>query len=179
MSDPFLGEIQIFGFNFNPRGWAFCDGSLVSIQQNTALFALLGVTYGGNGQTVFGLPNLSARAACHRGSGPGLTPRFLGSSFGTGNVTLQTNQMPAHGHAVVAYSQPDAARRGHAPVAGGALSLLGTTTAARPFSNAAADTTLAPDMLGPAGGGMPHENRQPYLAMNFCIALQGIFPSRP
>jgi len=177
MTEPYIGQIQTFGFNFNPRGWAFCNGALLPIQQNTALFSLLGTQYGGNGQTTFQLPNFSARAACQQGMGPGLSPRSIGATFGAGAVTLNAQQLPAHGHQVTAFSQTAPGSGRSSPVAGGGLSFLSNTTM-RTYGTGTLDTTLAPAVLQPgAGGAQPHENRQPYLAVNFCIALEGIFPS--
>lgn len=177
MSDPFVSEIQIFGFNFAPRGWAFCQGQVLSISQNTALFSLLGTNYGGNGQTTFALPNLATRAAAGQGQGQGLSPRDLGEQFGTASVTLLTTEMPSHNHAISIYSQPDPAKRIGTPVNGAGLSFLESPTA-KPFTTTAANAQLAPNMIGTAGSSVPHENRQPYLGMNFCIALQGVFPAR-
>lgn len=180
MTEPFIGEIQIYGFNFPPRGWAYCNGATLAISQNTALFSLLGLNYGGNGQTTFQLPNLASRAANQQGQGPGLTPRSLGETFGATNVTLLSTQMPAHSHGTVLYSQGDNNKRANTPAAGSALSVT-SNAAARPFlPNGSPDTTFAPNMIQPStGGGQPHANEQPYLGINFCIALQGIFPSFP
>lgn len=176
MSEPFIGQIQIFGFNFNPRGWAFCDGATLSIQQNTALFALLGTTYGGNGQTTFQLPNFAGRAGCQQGQGPGLSPRTLGETFGVNTVTLNSNQIPLHNHGINAFLPADPANRTGSPVANGGLSQP-LRNLNKPFSSGASNTTFAPNMLQPsAGGGQPHQNQQPYLGLNFSIALQGIFP---
>ncbi len=178
MTEPFIGEIQIFGFNFNPMGWAFCNGATLSIAQNTALFSLLGTTYGGNGQTNFQLPNFAGRAAVAEGQGPGLTSRVIGETFGTATVALTQLEMPTHTHGLNAYSQTAAGSGTGTPVANGGLSFLAASTTSRTF-NASPNTTMAPTMLGPlSGGSQPHENSQPYLAMNFCIALEGIFPSR-
>jgi microcystin-dependent protein len=180
MSSPYIGEVQLFGFNFNPRGWAFCNGATLPIQQNTALFALIGVTYGGNGQTTFQLPNLAGRAACEQGVGPGLSARSLGETFGTNTVALTSQQMPLHTHALNGFSQPDPSLRSGAPVANGGLSILTGSPTARTFAAGPPNTQLAPNMIAPnPGGGFAHENQQPYLGMNFCIALQGIFPSFP
>ena len=178
MSEPFIGEVQIFGFNFAPRGWAFCSGAQLSIAQNTALFSLLGTTYGGNGQTTFALPNLSGLAACHAGQGPGLSFRSLGQTFGANTVTLTQAQLPQHNHGTVLVAQNDPSKRAHSPSAGNALSVASDTTLTSFVPSVAPTTTFAPNMVGLAGGGQPHENRQPYLGMNFCIALQGLFPSR-
>ncbi len=179
MTTPYIGEIQTFGFNFNPRGWAFCNGALLPISQNTALFSLLGVTYGGNGQTTFQLPNFAGRAACSQGQSPGLSPRVLGQTFGVNTVTLSASQIPQHNHSLNAFSQPDTTKRVSAPVTNGAISVPGAPTT-KPFTNTAPNTQLSPSMLQPsAGGGQPHENQQPYLGVNFCIALQGVYPTFP
>ncbi|MDH5833378.1 phage tail protein [Luteimonas kalidii] len=180
MSEPFIGEIQLFGFNFNPYGWAFCNGGTLPISQNTALFSLLGTQYGGNGQTTFQLPNFAGRAGCQQGQGPGLSPRQIGEPFGTADVTLTSTQVPAHSHGVRAWSQTAPGSGSHAPVSNGGLSFLASSTTSRTYGAAPLDTQMAPNMLVPnSGGGAPHQNRQPYLGVNFCIALQGIFPSFP
>lgn len=180
MSEPFVGQIQLFGFNFNPRGWAFCNGATLPIAQNTALFSLLGTQYGGNGQTTFQLPNFAGRAGCQQGQGPGLTPRTIGESFGVNTVTLTQNQIPAHNHGVNAYSQTAAGSGTGTPTTNGGLSFLTSSTSSRTFLTTPAATQLAPNMVSPSqGGGLPHVNQQPYLGLNFCIALQGIFPSFP
>ncbi|WP_363796772.1 tail fiber protein [Lysobacter firmicutimachus] len=173
MSEPFIGQIQLFGFNFPPRGWAFCNGATLAIQQNTALFSLLGTQYGGNGQTTFQLPNLANRAACEQGQGPALTDRTIGEVFGSNSVTLTSQQMPQHTHTMQIYNQNDVSKRQASPANGNALG----SPAASAFFNGAANSPFPPTVIQPAGGGQPHENRQPYLAMNFCIALQGVFPS--
>jgi len=178
VTDPFIGEIQLFGFNFNPRGWAFCNGSTLPIQQNTALFALLGTQYGGNGQTIFQLPNFAGRAGCEQGQGPGLTARTIGSAFGTNTVALTDAEMPAHTHPFNVYSQSDPSKRAASPSSGSALSVP-TDPNAFPFlPPGSINTQFAPSMIQPSsGGGLPHPNQQPYLGVNFCIALQGVFPS--
>ncbi|WP_166212162.1 phage tail protein [Cognatiluteimonas telluris] len=177
MSDPFLGQLQVFGFGFAPKDWASCTGQLLPISQYSALFSLLGTNFGGNGTTNFGLPNFQGAAACATGAGPGLSPRTIGEAFGSDSVTLLANEMPAHNHPFNVVNQSDAAKRHGMPVAGDALSAPGTVT---PFApGAAAAGNFAPSMIGVAGGGQPHANQQPYLAMNFCIALSGIFPQRP
>lgn len=179
MTQPYIGEIQLFGFNFNPRGWAFCNGATLPISQNTALFSLIGTLYGGNGQTTFQLPNFAARAGCQQGNGPGLSPRSLAQSFGVNTVTLTSNQIPQHSHGLNAYLQSDTGKRAGTPVANGGLSQPGNT-ANKPFFAGTPNTTFAPGMLQPsAGGGQPHQNQQPYLGINFCIALEGIYPSFP
>jgi microcystin-dependent protein len=168
VSEPFIGEIRIFGFNFAPRGWALCNGQILSIAQNTALFSLLGTTYGGNGQTTFALPNLQSRVPVHFGQGPGLSPYVLGQQGGTETVTLNTNQMPNHSHLVAASSvSPNASRPGNAFLAANGA-----------YQTAPDGTTMNPAMIQGSGGSQPHDNIQPYLTLNFCIALEGIFPSR-
>ncbi len=180
MTQPYIGEIQLFGFNFNPRGWAFANGATLPISQNTALFSLIGVTYGGNGQTTFQLPNFAGRAGCEQGNGPGLSPRVLGQNFGVNTVTLTSQQIPQHNHGVNAYSQTAAGSGSAAPTANGGLSFLAISTASKTYIATPLNTQLAPNMIQPsAGGGQPHQNQQPYLGVNFCIALQGIYPSFP
>ncbi|MGO4259324.1 phage tail protein [Lysobacter sp. TAB13] len=175
MTEPFIGQIQIFGFNFAPRGWAFCAGQTLPIQQNTALFALLGTQYGGNGTTTFQLPNFVNRTGCEQGQGPGLSPRSMGETFGSNSVTLTTNEMPAHNHIVQLYGQNDTSKRAGSPSSGNSLG----TPASFAFAPGTPNTSFSPSTVLPTGNSQPHENRQPYLAMNFCIALEGIFPSFP
>src|SRR5690606_11967690 len=200
MSDPFIGEIRMVGFNFAPRGWASCQGQIMSIQQNSALFALLGTTYGGNGQTTFGLPNFCGRSPVGQGAGPGLTPITIGEISGSENVTMTINQMPMHTHVATA-SQPTgtaqiavpAATIGTTQAEPGPSTVLGPVAAAGRagtlYCTGAADTTLAPFnanvtvqapaiTVGIAGGSQPIALRNPYLGTNFVIALEGIFPSR-
>ena len=173
MSEPFLAEIRLFPYNFAPRGWAFCQGQLLSISQNTALFALHGTTYGGNGQTTFALPDLRGRCSIHVGQGPGLSPYDLGQVGGTETVTLNTQQIAPHPHPANclngAGNQPAPTNNIWSSDLGG-NKLYGTTKAAG---------TMAPNIIGPSGSGQAHNNIQPYLALNYCIALQGIFPQRP
>lgn len=179
MSEPFIGEIQVFGFNFAPRGWAFCNGALLSIAQNTALFSLLGTTFGGDGQTTFRLPNFANRAVAGQGQGPGLSFRSDGQAFGEFTVTLTPSQMPLHTHSMVLFAQNDVSKRASTPATGAGLSVP-SSSAATPFTSPGnANATFSNQMIqGFSGGNQPHENRQPYLAMNFCIALEGIYPSR-
>ncbi|MGJ4728830.1 phage tail protein [Luteimonas sp. SDU101] len=176
MSEPFIGEIQLFAFNFNPYRWAFCNGATMPISQNTALYALLGTQYGGNGTTNFQLPNFAGRAGCGVGPGPGLSPRDMGETFGTSQVTLTAAQMPAHTHGVSAWSQTAPGSGIHAPASNAGLSFLAGSTTSRTYGNAPLDTQMAPHMLAPYNGGQPHDNRQPYLGLNFSIALYGVFP---
>jgi microcystin-dependent protein len=168
VSEPFLAQIMMFGGNFAPRGWALCNGQILPIAQNTALFSLLGTTFGGNGQTTFGLPDLRGRVPVHAGQGPGLSNVSLGEAAGNESVTLTQNQMPQHTHGVAASNGGSTASR----PAGNVLAAGGS------YASASDGTTMNPAMIGAAGGGQPHENRQPYLGVNFIIALEGIFPSR-
>ena len=166
MSEPFIGSVILFAGNFAPRGWAFCNGQILSIAQNTALFSLLGTTYGGNGQTTFALPDLRGRVPLHFGQGPGLSSYALGQSAGTESVTLNLNQMPAHTH-----SQP-------ATNAGQNTNRPNAAVPARGGVYAASTDGSALDPTTSAGGSQPHTNIQPYLALNYIIALEGIYPSR-
>ncbi|PHV30212.1 phage tail protein [Janthinobacterium rivuli] len=175
MTSPYLGEIQVFGFNFTPYGWASCNGATLQIQQYSALFSLIGTQYGGNGTTTFQLPNFTGRAPCSQGQGPGLTPRVMGETFGTNSVTLNATEMPNHSHQLNVYRQPTAALQHNTPLPGDGLIALGGTSAFVPATPP--NVSLSPATIGSAGGGQAHENRQPMLAVNFCIALQGEFPS--
>lgn len=176
MTDQFVAEIRIVPFNFPPNGWAQCDGQILPISQNTALFSLLGTTYGGNGQSTFALPDLQGQVPMHPGQGPGLSERFLGESGGTENVTLIQSEMPSHPHTMSVSSQlgsenqVNVAGQGQHFAMGDGINLYGP-----------AATNLVPmasQALPIAGGSVPHNNMQPYLTLNFCIALQGIFPPR-
>jgi len=172
MADPFVAEIRIFPFTFAPKGWAFCIGQVMPISQNTALFALLGTTYGGDGKSTFGLPDLKDRAPMHPGQGQGLSPHHLGESAGSATVTLLQSEIPAHSHPVTV-SQADATERfpvGQLPATGIGVGAYGA------LANL---VSMAQQALPPAGGDQPHNNMQPYLTLNFCIALQGVFPPRP
>jgi microcystin-dependent protein len=170
MTEPFLGMIMLVPYNFAPRGWAFCQGQLMSISQNTALFSLLGTTYGGNGQTTFGLPDLRGRVPLSQGQGPGLSNYSLGELAGVENVTLIVTQMPQHNHLMSVNNQGAATGRPSTQFPG--------VAAANAYAPATDGTTFAPQAISLTGNSQPHENRQPYLALNYCIALQGIFPSR-
>lgn len=175
MTTPFLGEIQIFGFNFAPAGWAQCNGATLPIQQYSALFSLLGTNYGGNGTTTFQLPNFAGRAACSQGQGLGLTPRTIGETFGTNLVSLGLGEMPGHSHAVNVFHQTNAALQANVPDNG--YGLIGPANTSPFVPTPTANTTFASTVIGTAGGSQPHENRQPLLPLNFCIALQGAFPA--
>ncbi len=170
MSEPFIGQIQIWGGNFAPRGWAFCNGTLLPIAQNTALFSILGTTYGGDGRTTFGLPNLTERAPMHPGSGPGLAQRRLGETGGTATVTLNPNQIPAHSH-----------RLGGSGADNDSSTPIGNVPGFAdddPLYRSTSDTTMAATALAVQGGGAAHNNLQPSLGLSFIIAITGTFPSR-
>ena len=171
MADPFVAEIRIFPFNFAPKGWAWCDGQLMPLSQNTALFSLLGTTYGGNGKSNFALPDLQGRAPMHPGQGPGLSLHDLGETGGSETVTLLESEIPAHSHAITA-SQADGLER--FPNA----QKFATGIAISQYQVPGALTQLSPNACTPAGGDQPHNNMQPYLTFYFCIALQGVFPPR-
>lgn len=169
-SEPYLGEIMLFAGNYAPRGWAFCNGQLLPIAQNQALFSLLGTTYGGNGQTTFALPDMRDRVPIHFGQGPGLTPRTRGESAGVSTHALTVDEIPAHVH-VVRVSSGSAT----------AVSPAGMFPARDPAGYAqfaATPPDVAMGAMGTIGGSQPHENLQPCLGLHFCIALQGVFPSR-
>lgn len=173
MADPFVAEIRIFPFNFAPKGWAWCDGQLMPLSQNTALFSLLGTTYGGNGKSNFGLPNLQGRTPMQPGQGPGLSPHDLGETGGSDLVTLLESEMPSHTHTSMALGAP-----------GNRTSPAGNSIARPSAGNAFVPPAGAPlvpmsqQALPPAGSGQPHNNMQPFLTFYFCIALQGVFPTR-
>jgi len=177
MADPFVAEIRIFPFNFAPKGWAFCDGQLLPISQNTALFSLLGTTYGGDGKSTFALPDLQGNAAMHPGQGPGLSLHDLGETGGSETVTLLTSEMPAHAHAV-GRALNDAGNSISPANSVWAQSAAGRGAAAL-YTDGAATAPVQLQSLNVTGGGLPHNNMQPYLTLNFCIALQGVFPARP
>ncbi|MGD0046441.1 MAG: tail fiber protein [Bryobacteraceae bacterium] len=173
MANPFVAEIRIFPFNFPPTGWAVCDGQLIPITQNTALFSLLGTTYGGDGKSNFGLPNFQGSAPMHWGQGPGLSLRDLGEAGGEQTVTLLQTEMPAHAHTALASGSSGLAGPG-GNAWGAALKGHGVLYAPSGTQNVA----MSPNALSIAGSSFPHNNLQPYLALNFCIAMQGVFPSR-
>jgi microcystin-dependent protein len=176
MADPFVAEIRIFPFNFAPRGWAWCDGQLLPLSQNTALFSLLGTTYGGNGKSNFALPDLQGRVPMHPGQGPGLSLHDLGETGGSETVTLIESEIPFHAHPINASS--------NAADEEGTKQPSGNTPGAQQGSNqiftalSSGPTPFSLQALAPAGGDAPHNNLQPYLTCYFCIALQGVFPPR-
>ena len=169
--DPFVAEIRILPFNFAPKGWAFCDGQILPLSQNTALFSLLGTTYGGDGKSNFALPNMQGNVPMHPGQGPGLSLHDLGETGGSETVSLLESEIPGHSHSLVAslsdgiFTQP----AGQLFSQGVGINIWGTNAPNAQFSDNA---------LAPAGGDQPHNNLQPYLTLNFCIALQGVFPPR-
>jgi microcystin-dependent protein len=172
--DPFVAEIRIVPFNFAPKGWAFCDGQLLPISQNTALFALLGTVYGGDGKSTFALPNLQGSVALHSGQGPGLSNYDLGEIGGSQTVTLLLSEIPVHTHTVNALT---ALSSTSTPASNMVLSRSVNGPA---YADAGSGfQTFAPETLPPAGGSIPHNNLQPYLTLNYIIALQGVFPPRP
>lgn len=171
MSDPFVAEIRMFGFNFPPRGWAQCNGQLMPISQNTALFSLLGTTYGGNGSTTFGLPDLQSRVPIGPGQGPGLSLRDLGEMGGVAAHALLPSEVPSHSHELRA--APSGVSR---DPSGAALASAANNSVV--YRSPGVLTSMSAESLAPAGGSQPHNNRQPYLGVNFCIALQGVFPPR-
>lgn len=184
MADPFIGEIRAFAFTYAPYGWATCDGQIMNVQQNTALFSIIGNTYGGDGRTTFGLPNLSGRAPMGFGTGPALTPQTLGQSLGEASVSLATNNFPPHTHGFNAMSNTTAtlATAADSYVAKAPSSGKPAVTTNSFLPSASAGTQLAADAVQPAGtapGTMPHKNMQPYLPVLLCIALSGIYPVRP
>ncbi|MEI6914847.1 MAG: tail fiber protein [Armatimonadota bacterium] len=172
MSDHFIGEIMISGFNFAPSGWALCNGQLYPISQNTALFSLLGTQFGGDGRTNFAIPNFQGRAPIHQGQGPGLTQRQVGESGGVETVAIDNSTMPAHAHLLNASSNTadQVSPVGMIPASesSGQTAYYGTR----------GSSAMAPDALTPVGQSQPHDNVQPYLTLNFTIALTGIFPAR-
>ena len=169
----YVGELRLMSFNFPPKGWAFCDGQLLPLSQNTALFSLLGTTYGGNGQSNFALPDMQGNVPMHPGQGPGLSLHDLGETGGSDYVSLLESEIPSHSHSMNAQSVPlgsvvtPAGNTFTRPASGNLFNKAGPVVAA-----------MAPETLAPAGNSQPHNNMQPYLTLNFCIALQGVYPPR-
>lgn len=172
MQDPFVAEIRIFPFNFAPTGWAFCDGQLLPLSQNTALFSLLGTTYGGNGKSNFALPDLQGRSPMHPGQGPGLSLHDLGETGGSETVTLLESEIPAHSH------QIRVDNLNLAEAASPAAALICKTNRGAFSTGQTPAVNMSPNALAPAGGDQPHNNLQPYLTLHMCIALQGVYPPR-
>lgn len=177
MADPYIGQIQTFAFNFAPRNWALCDGQLLSISQYTALFSLIGTTYGGDGRTTFALPDLRGRASIHQGTGPGLSNRPLGTHGGSETNVLNANQMPSHSHTATTHCQSGSANS-NTPVGTVWAAEAGGTSAT--YSNAGANQQMSSTAvtLSNSGGSSPVNNLQPYLTVSFCICLLGLYPPR-
>ncbi len=179
MAEAYLGEIRMVGFNFAPMGWALCNGQLLPISSNTPLFALLGTTFGGNGQTTFALPDLRGRVPVHQGQGPGLSPYVMGEAVGAETVTLINSNMPLHNHALNVNNQPGP----QTDPTNALISVVNDGSGRNPtvypaYSTSNPTGAMSAQAVGLAGGNMPHENRQPSLTVNFIICLQGIFPAR-
>jgi microcystin-dependent protein len=170
MAQPYIGEIKMFGGNFAILGYAFCNGQLMAIDQNDALFSLIGTTYGGDGQTTFGLPDLRGRIPLHVGTGPGLSPRTLGEASGTETVTLTTNQLASHNHTVVADSNLGPSGNPQGNIVAG--------TAANPYNATAVNNQMGNQAIGQTGGSQPHDNIMPYQCVTYIISLYGIYPPR-
>ena len=173
MADPFVAEIRIVGFNFAPTGWAQCNGQLLPLSQNTALFALLGTFYGGDGKSTFALPNLQGMAAIHQGQGQGLSERFIGEQGGSEFVTLLESEMPAHSHALLSNALSAST------LLPSNETVLARSSGGNAYTAPASVTAMAFQALTPAGGSLPHNNMMPYLVLNYVIAMQGVFPPRP
>ena len=184
MSEPFLGQIEIFAFGFPPKGWTLCNGQIMSIAQNQALFSLLGTTYGGNGTTTFALPDLRSRLPNGFGQMTAGPYYNLGQNAGEEQHTLISTEMPSHNHFLMADSTTTGANNGGTPSSASVLGnsagsiSTGSTFTTQMYSSRSFNNTLAPQVIGLNGGGQPHENRMPYLVLNFCIAINGVFPSR-
>jgi len=178
MSDPFIGQITMFGGNFAPRSWAFCNGQLLAISSNSALFSILGTTYGGDGRSTFALPDLRGRVPMSSGSGPGLSNRRLGSRGGEENVALNTNEIPPHNHSITAPALNASANPANSNNPAGRMLAMAPAYGDPGGAVAMHSTSIPPHDIGDTGGGGSHRNMQPYLTINFIIALQGVFPPR-
>lgn len=176
MSEPYIGQIMIFSFNFAPRNWAFCQGQLVAIAQNQALFSIVGTTYGGDGRTTFGLPNIQDAGVVNIGQGPGLSNYVLGETAGVAEVTVTQNQIPAHTH--TASGSAATANTGYVNPVQNGYWMGKESRGGSLFLPSSDGSKFAAQTIAPTGGSLPHQNEQPYLGMNYCIALYGIFPSR-
>jgi microcystin-dependent protein len=177
MTNAFIGEIRIFGFTFAPRNWLFCDGQLLSIAQNTALFSIIGTYYGGNGQTTFAVPNFQGRSGVQQGTGPGLSTYDLGEMSGSETVTLTLGQIPIHAHVINTQAASTATQSAKLPTSN---AYLGNSFPDALFNDQTPSptTSFSPSAIGPAGQSLPHENMQPYLVLNYCMCQYGVFPSR-
>jgi microcystin-dependent protein len=174
MASPFVAEIRIFPFYFAPKGWAFCNGQIMPISQNTALFSLLGTTYGGDGKSTFALPDLQGRVVMQPGQGPGLSLHDLGESGGSEYVTLLESEIPSHVHSAMSAGATPAELNSPSPA-----TALATSRGGKAYGAATASPgNMAPETIAAAGGSLPHNNMMPYLVLNYCIALQGVFPPR-
>jgi len=171
VSNPFVAEIRILPFNFPPKGWAFCDGQILPLSQNTALFSLLGTTYGGDGKSNFALPNFQGNAPMHPGQGPGLSLHDLGETGGSDTVSLLESEIPSHSHGLTASAVDGTDTKP-------ANELLAQGVGVQVWGTNAADALMSDSAIAPAGGDQPHNNMQPYLTLSFCIALQGVYPPR-
>lgn len=178
MADPYTGEIRLFAGSFAPKDWAFCNGQIMNIAQNTTLYSIIGNRYGGDGQRTFALPNLGGTAPMGQGTGPGLTHRDVGEPVGNASVTLLSTEMPAHIHIPTAVTNVG---NSESPANNywGELSPAGRPPVARPLYDAASNVPMSPQAIGVTGGSGPHNNMQPYLVLNYIICLSGIFPPRP
>ena len=174
MADPFVAEIRIFPFNFAPKGWAFCNGQILPISQNTALFSLLGTTYGGNGQSTFALPDMQGNAPMHPGQGPGLSLHDLGEMSGSPFVTLLNSEIPLHTHSVQCKGTPPPANAGIPDPS----VVIARSSGGTAYTPAVSLGVMNPSAIGVAGSTLPHNNMMPFLTLSFCIALQGVFPPR-
>ncbi len=179
MATPFVAQITMYPFNFAPKGWAFCDGQLLPISQNTALFSLLGTNYGGDGKSTFALPNMQGNAATCQGQSPGTSDYFVGEQTGTPNVTLLTSEIPSHNHGMVAQTTTGTVVTANGNMLSHGFSGIKSNSFTANYLSTNAPNTGMQLGTSTYGSSFPHNNVQPYLALNFCIAMQGVFPARP